>query len=103
MHFSLKLKARDPFAEPVIPIIPETSPMAFSLFFKKGFPAFGSTKAIVFNTVMVPSKKGLIKSAFMMTSLLLMHLVYYLVSAKHRTFKSAILQIFLFFSPDPDP
>jgi len=61
----LKLSATEPTAAPVRPMMPETSPCATLSLFRYGFPARGSTKAIVLITLTVPSKKGLMNLTFM--------------------------------------
>ena len=58
MHCSVKIRAMDPSAAPVIPMIAETSPMATSSFLMKGFPGFASMSAIVFNTCIAAVRKG---------------------------------------------
>src|SRR5208283_1737814 len=59
IHCSVKIKAIDPWAAPVIPMIAETSPIAKSSLLRKGFPGLASTCAIVFITCMAAARKGL--------------------------------------------
>jgi len=65
MLLSLKLSASEPRAAPVRPMIPEMSPRARLSFLRKGFPALGSTNAMVFRTCTVPLRKGLMNRTSM--------------------------------------
>jgi hypothetical protein len=55
---------RDPSASPVLPTIPETSPVDPEPVLMQAFPGTGSTRAMVLRTETVDSKKGLTNSAF---------------------------------------
>src|SRR5208337_4163550 len=59
IHCSVKIRAIDPWAAPVIPMIAETSPIATSSFLRKGLPGLAPTSAIVLSTCMAAARKGL--------------------------------------------
>jgi hypothetical protein len=66
MHPFEKVMHKDPSASPLIPTIPEISPVDPLPVLRYGFPGTGSVKAMVFNTLTVDSRKGLINSTFIL-------------------------------------